>query len=194
MHFVRLLAYIAGDGSITVNRKKNKEFGHVEIRFYPDDPALIPLFITSFQYLYRRTPSVKLEHNHYRIHVSSQVAGTHLLSYGILTSTGWRVPFSLLTSPKLKQEWLRAFFDCEGYVGVNCIRAESVNEKGLDDVQKLLRDCGIVCRRYVYVRKNKNWGVNYILNIGTAPARKQFLEQIGFSHTSKNNTLRSQLS
>ena len=44
LYLARLLAYLAADGSVTVNRKRNKERGHSDIRFYPDDLVLVDLF------------------------------------------------------------------------------------------------------------------------------------------------------
>ena len=188
-----MLAYLAADGSVTVNRKRNKGRGHSDIRFYPDDAALVSAFIEAFLYLYRRKPTVRRAVNHYRVYVSSQVACAHLLQFGTFGSREWRLPFTALTSTERKREWLRAFFDCEGYVGKRCIRAESVNERGLDDVQCLLKEFRIPCRRYVYNRENASWGVNYILNIGTLEGRRTFLKEIGFAHSLKAGKLRSQL-
>ena len=171
LYLARLLAYLAADGSVTVNRKRNKERGHSDIRFYLDDLVLVDLFTETVSYLYRRTPTVRKAIGHYSTYLSSQVACAHLSQFGRFGSLEWRVPHSILTTRERKREWLRAFFDCEGYVGKNCIRVESVNERGLDDVQRLLGDFSIPCRRYTYTRKTVSWSLNHILNIGTLKGR-----------------------
>jgi len=33
-------------------------------------------------------------------------------------------------------EWLRAYFDCEGYVGKNVIHIQSVNKKGIEKIHE----------------------------------------------------------
>ena len=102
----------------------------------------------------------------------------------------WTIPFRVLSSPKSKKEFLKSYFDCEGYVNKKVIRAESVNEKGLLGIKKLLLDSfGIESKFYSYERKQKNWNKNYILVIAKKSERIKFLKTIGFDHSRKKKLL-----
>jgi hypothetical protein len=190
----RLHAYIVADGSISMyNEKKRPTATHHQIRFYPDHHSLIPLFIEAVEYLYLKTPKFTELHNFYVVRFSSQVACRDLLKIGKSKSLEWNVPRTLLCTKLAKCEWLRAFFDCEGYVNKRYIRIESVNESGIFQIQQLLKELGINSNTYRYVRKNKNWNVNYILCIARREDRQRYLNEIGFNHVLKQQKLQDSL-
>lgn len=82
-------------------------------------------------------------------------------------------------------EWLRAYFDCEGYVGKNVIHIQSVNKKGIEKIHELLKEFNIESKIYKYQRKNKNWNTNYLLYILKKESRLNYLKEIGFNHLIK---------
>jgi intein/homing endonuclease len=162
---------------------------HHSFAFYPDHYSLLPPFLEAVKYLYLESPRIEDLHTYYRIKVCSQAACLDLLKVGQYGSLTWVVPFELLTTLELKREWLRAFFDCEAYVGKAHIRVQSVNRQGLHNIGALLGEFGIECKFYTYTRKQVTWNVNYILNISKIDSRRRFLKEIGFNHANKQEKL-----
>jgi intein/homing endonuclease len=71
------------------------------------------------------------------------------------------------------------------YVGKTEIRVQSVNKKGLLELQKILLQFQIKSNFYSYERKQKNWKTNYHLAIMRRGSRVKFLKYIGFNHIKK---------
>src|SRR3989338_8376305 len=96
--------------------------------------------------------------------------------------------------PKLNKEqlayWLRAFFDCEGWVENQpelyrrLIRAESCNERGILDIQVALRKFGINS----YVKKKANRTI-WRLTICDRKSIINFHKNINFLHPEKKFNL-----
>ena len=96
--------------------------------------------------------------------------------------------------PKLSKEnlkyWLRAFFDCEGWVEIQretyrrLIRAESCNEKGIMAIQNVLRKFKINSN----VKKRSNRTI-WRLTICDRKSILMFHKRIGFLHPEKNAKL-----
>jgi len=185
----RLCGFLAGDGSILV-RKDNDEKMHYVLRFFPDHPSLIEPFTESLFELYSKRPIIKKDYANQGIICYSKVVVEDLLNtakFGILS---WQVPFSLLKDKRTKIEWLRAFFDSEAYVGKNNIRVQTVNERGIKEVQQLLAEFGIESKKYTYKPRNKNWKKVHILIIGSKDNQLKFLNTIGFNHQIKASKLK----
>jgi hypothetical protein len=190
----RLHACLVADGSVTLSREKKRPTScHHDIRFYPDHESLIEPFREAFAYLYLQMPSVTKLHNFYAVRASSQAACEDLMQLGAFKALQWSIPDTILSTVEAKREWLRAFFDCEGYVSPKSVRIESVNEAGIYRIQELLRDFHIESRTYRYVRKNPKWNVNFILCIGRKQDRQTFLKEIGFNHALKQEKLQNLL-
>ena len=187
----RLLGYLAGDGGAYI-RKDKKGFMRYEIQFCPDHKSMIIAFAEAFRLLYLKEPRIRILNNFFRVRGDSKIACLDLLKEGKLNTKEWRIPFKFLSTKKSKTEWLRAFFDCESYVGQRVIQIQSVNENGLKDVQIILNKFQIESNIYTYKRKNKNWNTNYILCIGKKESRKNFLNKIGFNHEVKLKKLKLQ--
>jgi hypothetical protein len=97
------------------------------------------------------------------------------------------------TMPELDKElvrfWLRAFFDCEGWVACNShqnrqIGADSINKKGLNQIQVALKNLGIESK--IQVRKKKKISC---LHIYGKENLIKFKEKIGFLHPRKKDKL-----
>ena len=186
----RLLGFLAGDGSISITKEKNKKSIHHNISFYPDNKSMINQFIEAFNYLYRKQPTIKQYKNYYSVRISSKFACLDLLKTSKVGTYDWEVPFTFLESEKTKIEWLRAFFDCEASILKRQIQLQSVNMKGLFQVKRLLESFKIESKIYKYERKNNKWNTNYILCIMRKESRRNFLDKIGFNHTLKLEKLK----
>src|SRR3989344_5987715 len=99
----------------------------------------------------------------------------------------WELP--KLNKDQLKY-WLRAFFDCEGWVEYQpeiyrrLIRAESCNEKGILSVQGALRKFNI--NSYI---KKRNYRTIWRLTICDRKSVLEFQKNVGFLHPEKNAKL-----
>lgn len=184
----RVIAYIQGDGCLIVRPLKHEGFRY-DICFYPDNIHVAELFSDTYLQLYGRLPKIKPEINHYRIRVVHKKAGKELTELAKFYGLDWELPYSVLDSSESKKEWLKAFFDSEAYVGKRTIVVNSVNKKGLQQVQQLLNELEIQSRLYEYHRKQKNWNTNYILSIMRIGDRQNFLKRVGFNHPAKQEKL-----
>ena len=126
-----LCGFLAADGSVFIRTEKKTGKVHYEIRFYPDDYKLVELFATSFEKLYGKIVHVKQDNKYYRISICNKVATNDLLSLADFSSKNWTFPKKIIKSKECKKEWLRSYFDCDGYVGKKYVQLQSVNMKGL---------------------------------------------------------------
>ena len=185
----RIFGYLAGDGYVSL--VKNVNGNGYEVNFYPDNYATLVAFVEAIRAVYDKEPFVYRYKNKriFYVRCRNKKICNDLLSISKFKSLEWDFPFKVFKDKKSKKEWLRAFFDCEGYVGKKYIQVQSVNKKGLISVQKLLREFGIESKIYVYKRKQKSWNINYLLNINKRNMRIKFFKKIGFNHTLKKNKL-----
>jgi len=182
----RVHGYLCGDGSVSMRREKGRPGAiHADIRFYPDHESLIRPFTEAFCGIYVKKPTIRNLGKFYSLTITSMPAAKDLLADGSMTSLGWRVPDWVAKSKRNSKEWLRAFFDCEAYVGVRDVRVQSVNLAGLRQIACMLRRFGITSREYSYQRKQRGWNTNYHLVIAKHENRKAFLNLIGFNHVGK---------
>lgn len=98
--------------------------------------------------------------------------------------------YKILINSESKKEWLRAIFDCEGYIGKKYIKLQSVSKYGIKDIQKLLKEFGISSKIYKYKPKNEKWNKVYMLFILKNQSIIDFLRKIGLNHEVKLNKLR----
>lgn len=183
----RLLGFLAGDGNIDLSKRKNNQ--KYSVRFYPDHLSLIKPFEESIEKLYKRKVITKPRGNHYGVLVHSRVIVEDILKFGSIKTKEWRVPNSLLENKESKVEWLRAFFDCEGYVGKNHIKINCVNIVGLRQVRTLLNAFEINSKFYIFEPKNKRWSKYGILRIGNKVDLIKYNNIVGFNHKIKSQKL-----
>ncbi|MBU0615601.1 MAG: hypothetical protein KJ601_05915 [Nanoarchaeota archaeon] len=180
----KLLGFLAGDGGVYIRVDKNKDIHH-SILFCPDDESMLNHFVDAFIRFYNKKPTIRNHGNYFRVRAASKPICLDLLKTAKFGTHEWRVPNDYLTSNILKIEWLRAFFDCEGYVGKKQIQLQSVNKQGLTDICNLLNKFSIHSKIYQYERKNPNWNTNYILCILRKESIRKFYNIIGFNHSEK---------
>ena len=183
----RICGFLVGDGSVSMRKEGNRT--HHDIGFYPDDENVAKLFIKTFYELYYKESRIREEEKYFRIGVESKLACKHLLSIIPFSSLSWEVPHQILINEECKKEFIRAFFDCEAYVGKRIIQVQSVNQSGLKEIMNLLKEFEIESKMYEYHRKNKNWNTNYLLCIMKKDSRERYLNNIGFNHLSKQKKL-----
>ena len=178
----RIIGYLVGDGSVSMHREINGVLHH-SVDFYPDDEHMLKSFTEAFVKIYGVLPKVKNLGKYYSVRISSKPVALDLLSVTTFSSLDWVIPS--FKSEGEKKEFLRAIYDCEGYVGKRIIAIQSVNENGLKNVQLLLKEFNIESKLYHYVRKNANWNTNHLLYITAMNSRRNFLKHIGFYHSRK---------
>ena len=185
----RLCAFLSGDGSLFIRKEKHRPKAiHYDVRFYPDNERVLELFLSDFKILYNKEPKVIKEDRYSRVCIKCKRACLDLTRFTKFKSLEWKIP-NFINTNKLKREWLRAFFDCEAYVGQRNITVQSVNRHGLIEIQRALTEFSIESKLYSYERKQKNWNTNYILVILKKPSRENFLKYIGFNHSEKQAKL-----
>ena len=192
----RLCGYLAGDGAIASRPNTSVNSIRYDIKFAPDNLNMAESFNEAFYKLYgRKFNIIKCRTgNNYQLNGSHKVAYFDLTRIAKFGVHNWRVPFDFLKTDPMKVEWLRAFFDCEAYVGKNKIQLQSVNKAGIYDIKFLLDGLGIeVSKIYDYRRKQKNWNINYLLEIRRKTSLKKYLNLIGFNHSYKRYKLELQI-
>jgi len=183
----RIFGYLAGDGNVYVgNTEKNKNF---TVRFFPDHKSLIEPYVEAFISVYNKNPKVKKLNNYYSLRVDSKIIVEDILKTSQFGVNKWEVPKFVLNDDDCKVEWLRAFFDAEAYFDGKRIKLQTINEKGMNQVESLLLSLGIHVSRYEYLPKNIKWKKNYILIISRISEIKKFDKLIGFNHKVKDNKL-----
>lgn len=181
-----LCGFLAGDGCISGSHRDG-------IRFYPDDMKIAIIFKNLFRKLYGKI--IKIRKNHigkcYDLRIRYKKAHLHLTSLTTFGVRKWRVPKFVLEKDELKIAWLKAFFDCEGYVNPNgkVIQIQCVNKLGINQVKNMLASLRIESNICVYKRKNKNWNTNFVLSI-TGENIEKFAKMINFNHDKKLKKLR----
>lgn len=187
----RLFGFLAGDGNILIgNRRTNF---HHSVRFFPDHESLIAPYCEAFLKVYNKQPKIQKLKNHYLLNIDSKVVVQDIvkdIDFGLLK---WNVPRKILIKDNHKIEWLKAFFDCESYVGKKHIKVQSVNKLGMEQVKELLLEFDIKSHNYQYSPKNPRWNTNYILIINKKSDRKKYLDCIGFNHSLKQKKLKDTL-
>lgn len=184
-----LCGFLSGDGSV------QDRYPHYEIDFYPDDKKVALIYRGIFRDLYNKKLVIRKQRryfgNCFSLRVKYKKAFMHLKSLTTFGRLRWRVPRFVLKEYALKKAWLRAFFDCEGYVNPNgkVIQIQTVNKAGLKQVKSMLNSLDINSNTYKYERKNKNWNTNYILCI-TGNSIENFSSIVGFNHSRKSKMLK----
>jgi len=181
---------LAGDGHVAIRREPISGKVHHSIRFYPDHASLIGPFQSAFIQVYNKPLRLIRHKNFYELRTDSKVIVNDLMSFSEFGISTWKVPG--IKDNKSKKEWVRAFFDAEGYVCKSRIRLKTINKSGILAIKKLLNEFGMNTKFYIYKPKNKNWSTNYILDIKPVDFIK-FSKIIGFNHSIKREKLEALL-
>ena len=180
-------AYLCADGYVIKNPKTQKH-KYYRIGFRNTNLLLLKDFQKCFYNYFKIKPILKEGE---RCDKSSKEIHKKLIEeFNSFYSWEWRMP---KLNKYLSRIWLRAFFDCEGWVfckkhqnrhiGVDC-----VNKRGLNQIIKALNKLGIkTIKKY-----NKKRKVHRIFIYGKENLKK-FAKLIGFLHLEKAERLNQTL-
>src|SRR4030043_1982243 len=187
-NFATVHAYLCADGYVIKN-PENQKHKYYRIGFRNTNLILLKDFQEKFEKVFRIKPRL-VEGQRCEIG-SKEIYEALSKKFGSFYSWEWKMP---RLDKKITKIWLRAYFDCEGWVfckthqnrhiGVDC-----VNEEGLNQVIKALNDMGIkTIKKY-----NKKRDIYRILIYGKENLIK-FNDEIGFLHPDKNRKMKEALS
>jgi hypothetical protein len=178
-----LHGYLCADGYVSRNLPHQKHKYYI-IGLRNQNLTLLNDFQKKFYAVFSEKP--KLIENE-RCHMYSKEIYYKLIPLGPFHSNNWVFP----ELPKnLLKYWLRAFFDCEGWVIAKKakdrrVAAESINQAALQKIrQELLKKFGI--HSSFYVKKKKNIAG---LHIYGKENLIKFQKDIGFLHPDKSRKL-----
>ncbi|MBX3012136.1 MAG: SpoVR family protein [Caldilineaceae bacterium] len=180
--FAAFLGYLIGDGHIS---RTNREVGLTTA-----DEEQAERFMQLGSALFGLMPARKRDGNRWRVRFYSQTLIDLLVHLGLPTGVAARekqVPAVILQSPKVVvSAFLRAYFDCDGYVGKQGVILSTFSECLSRMTQLLLLQFGILSRR----RQQHDGG--WHLHIAGQSAHC-FAEEIGFGLTRKQAALNAYL-
>ncbi len=186
-----ICGFLAGDGSVQIRREN--EFYHYQIDFFPDNVEMLDTYVKFIQALYKKEPSISRRDNVYVARLSNKAIVLDLkreCSFGIYN---WSFPKNLFKIKGAEEYWLKAFYSAEGYVNDKTIKIQSVNTKSLKIVSKLLKKFRINNRYYEYLPKNEKHSKVGMIFINDRKSRVNYLKKIGFWHSKKENLLAKSL-
>jgi hypothetical protein len=180
-------AYLCADGYVIKNSENQKKKFYI-IGFRNANLTLLKDFQKKFKKYFGKNPKL-IEGE--RCYLNSKEIYQKLNKrFGSFYSREWTMPG---LNNKLSCVWLRAFFDCEGWVFCKShqnrnIGLDSVNERGLNQVIESLKKLGIKTTKRFNAKKN----IFRILIYGKENLMK-FRKKIDFLHPSKKNKLKKVL-
>jgi len=177
-----LHGYLCGDGYVIRNPESQKH-KYYHIGFRNTNEILLNDFRKRFEILFGLKPHITKEG---RCRIQNKEIYNLLTKNFSYYSYEWQLP--TLSKQNLKH-WLRAFFDCEGWVENQIAKSrliglECCNKTGITDIQKALLKLNIESK----ISKKKGRTI-WRLTICDKSNLIKFRKQIGFLHPNKNNKL-----
>ncbi|MBU0456585.1 MAG: LAGLIDADG family homing endonuclease [Nanoarchaeota archaeon] len=175
--------YLCGDGYVIKNPNTQKH-KYYHIGFRNINEAILKDFQSKFTKFFGITPIIT---NESRCRIQNKEIYMLLTNDFSYYSYKWELP---KLSRKCLKFWLRAFFDCEGWVEnqpakSRLIGLDCCNEFGLYSVQKALDKLNISSQ----IKKRKNKTI-WRLTICGMVTLKKFQKSIGFLHPEKKAKLK----
>lgn len=176
-------AYLCADGYV-VRNPSNQKNKYYHIGFRNTNLILLKDFQKRFYNYFKVEPHL---YKGERCQLGSKYIYEKLIkNFGSFYSKEWKMP---ILKEKLAKIWLRAFFDCEGWVFCKThqnrhIGVDSINKMGLDQVNECLNKIGIKTIK----KENKKRGIFRILIYGKSNLNL-FQQEIGFLHPDKRKRL-----
>ncbi|MBU2639608.1 MAG: hypothetical protein KKG75_02770 [Nanoarchaeota archaeon] len=182
--------YLCADGYVSSPKKK-----YHRVSFTNTDINLIEDFKKRFESIFGIEKKISITKgrknwkDRYNYISDNKEIHFELCKFGSYYAREWSMPFNL--TKKEISLWLRAFFDSEGWleceIGQNRrIGAESINHKGLNQIQNKLKeifkiDSIIKIKKKGKISRLEIFGKNNII---------KFSKNIGFIHTNKKKMLK----
>lgn len=176
-------AYLCADGYVVKNLPKQKK-KYYHIGFRNTNLVLLRDFQKKFYNYFKIKPRL-FEGERCIVH-NKEVYERLTKKFGSFYSWEWRMS---KINKALTKIWLRAYFDCEGWVFCKThqnrhVGADCVNENGLNQVKLKLEEIGIrVIKKYLAKRKI------YRLLIYGEDNLEKFRKNVGFFHPEKKRKL-----
>ena len=175
--------YLCADGYVCTNLPHQKH-KYYSIGLRNTNYTLLKDFQNKFYSIFKIKP--KLEKGQ-RCRLYSKEIYYKLMENGPYHSNNWRYPN---LSKENSKYWLRAFFDCDGWVECNkrksrMVCAESINREQLPFIQKSLKELNINSK--IYPRKNRKTAT---LTIPDKISIINFEKEVGFLHPKKKKKLK----
>ena len=175
-------AYLCSDGYVVKNPETQKhKYYYIGLR--NTNNVLLEDFQKKFEKCFGLKPIIT---NEGRCKIQSKEIYHILTEKFTYYSDRW-------TLPELNREclaaWLRSYFDCDGWVELQkaksrSVRLDSINEKGLYEIQKALERFGI--KSSVKFRRENL----FRLSICGSENLERFLKYVGFLHPKKDTKLK----
>jgi hypothetical protein len=174
-------AYLCADGYVIKNSLDQKS-KYYHVGFRNTNLILLKDFQKRFFNYFKVKP--RLREGERCVLGSKELYEKLTKEFGSFYSKDWSVP---KLNKNLIKVWLRAFFDCEGWVYCKThqnrkVGLESINGKGIYQIKEKLDVLGINCK--VKKRNTKNI---YSLGIYGKENLLKFEKEIGFLHPEKTN-------
>ena len=163
-----LCGLLAGDGSVQIRNEKKSI--HYQLDFFPDDKYMLDKYCEIIQKLYNKKPQIKNKQNFFSVRLGSKTIIEDLNEISNFGLKEWTLPEELWKIEGAKENWLSGFFSAEAYVGPNCIKLQTINEKGMNKISELLNELEIEHCSYQYTPKNLKHSKVYIIFINKKEA------------------------
>lgn len=178
-------AYLCADGYVIKNPPTQKHNYYV-VGLRNTNLELLRDFQDKFEKVFGIKPHL-IEGQRCRIG-SKEIYRKLTEEFGSFYSWEWRMP---KLNDELVKIWLRAYFDCEGWVFCKShqnrhIGADCVNKIGLEQIEKALNKLGIATTR----KFNKKRNIHRLIIYGKENIMR-FRDKIGFLHPKKAERLLS---
>jgi len=191
-----LLGVLCGDGYIDFSDRR----GTFQVGLQTIDKEFALKFGRALEYVYKITPSfssiVPKNENwskKYQIRICSKNTCLDILNYNSFKTENWRVPVEIKKSNKIcKSQFLKGFFDSEGYVDKKSRRigVTSINHLGLQKIRNMLLEFKIRSS----IKEHKVYGNRrflFVLDIHDRKSIEIFYRKIGFTIDRKQKALKN---
>ncbi len=173
------LGYMIGEGHVS---RVKRNFGLTTA-----DQEAVATFADLAHQLFGIYPTIKWDDGRYRVLLHSETVSEFLVEgLGLTEGPSARqkkIPDAILRSPEpVVRDFLRAYFDCDGYAGVQGVILSTSSEALSEQVQLLLLNFGILSRRRP--QKDGCWHVHV-----AGASALQFAAKVGFGLTRKKEAL-----
>ena len=180
-------AYLCSDGYVSGSRPGAKHT-HYHIGLRNTCPVLLEDFQQKFAYVFKKEPIISKCQDRCKIG-NKEIFCWLKENFGSFHSDKWTLPDCFMAK-ELLAPWLRAFFDCEGWVEVaarksRTIGAESINLAELEKISRCLKEKFFITSGF-HLRKGRNTAA---LTICGRDDLLKFKDAIGFLHPSKKKKL-----
>lgn len=182
-NLISIHAYLCADGYVI--KSKNPKYKYYKIGLRNTNLVLLKDFQEKFEIVFGIKPHLREGE---RCEIGSKDIYEELTKkFGSFYSWHWKIPQNL--NHELIREWLRSYFDCEGWVFCKShqnrhIGADCINEFGMKQVIESLNNLGI----HTIYKINKKRKMHRVFIYGKENLLK-FKKEIGFLHPEKSKKL-----